>query len=37
MYSADGGWVRARWHVSFDEYDDPDHMGIGSLRVFNHR
>jgi redox-sensitive bicupin YhaK (pirin superfamily) len=36
IYSADGGWFRARWHFSFDEYRDPNHMGIGTLRVFNH-
>lgn len=36
IYAADGGWFRARWHFSFDEYRDPAHMGIGTLRVFNH-
>jgi redox-sensitive bicupin YhaK (pirin superfamily) len=36
IYAADGGWFRARWHFSFDEYDDPNNMGIGTLRVFNH-
>lgn len=36
IYAADGGWFRARWHFSFDEYDDPENMGIGTLRVFNH-
>ena len=36
IFAADGGWFRARWHFSFDQYYDPDHMGIGSLRVFNH-
>ena len=36
IYAADGGWFRARWHFSFDEYRDPQHMGIGTLRVFNH-
>src|SRR3972149_11683081 len=34
--SADGGWFKARWHFSFDRYYDPDNMGIGTLRVFNH-
>jgi redox-sensitive bicupin YhaK (pirin superfamily) len=34
--SADGGWFKARWHFSFDRYYDPDNMGIGKLRVFNH-
>jgi redox-sensitive bicupin YhaK (pirin superfamily) len=36
IYAADGGWFRARWHFSFDEYYDTEHMGIGTLRVFNH-
>src|SRR5581483_7078216 len=27
---------RGRWHFSFDQYRDPENMGIGSLRVFNH-
>jgi redox-sensitive bicupin YhaK (pirin superfamily) len=36
IFSADGGWFRARWHFSFDQYHDPENMGIGSLRVFNH-
>ena len=36
IYSIDGGWFRARWHFSFDRYMDPEHMGIGTMRVFNH-
>jgi len=36
IYSIDGGWFRARWHFSFDRYMDPGHMGIGTMRVFNH-
>jgi redox-sensitive bicupin YhaK (pirin superfamily) len=36
IYSADGGWFRARWHFSFDRYHDPENMGVGKLRVFNH-
>ena len=36
IHAADGGWFRARWHFSFDDYYDPDNMGIGTLRVFNH-
>ena len=36
IFSADGGWFKARWHFSFDHYRDPDNMGIGTLRVFNH-
>ncbi len=31
----DGGWFRARWHFSFDTYDDPEYMQFGTLRVFN--
>jgi redox-sensitive bicupin YhaK (pirin superfamily) len=31
----DGGWFRARWHYSFDSYDDPAYMRFGTLRVFN--
>jgi redox-sensitive bicupin YhaK (pirin superfamily) len=34
--SAGGGWFKARWHFSFDRYYDPENMGIGTLRVFNH-
>ncbi|MEK7862678.1 MAG: pirin family protein [Chloroflexota bacterium] len=36
IFSARGGWFRARWHFSFDQYADPAHMGIGHLRVLNH-
>ena len=36
IFATDGGWFRARWHFSFDEYNDPANMGIGTLRVFNH-
>lgn len=36
IFSAKGGWFRARWHFSFDQYADPANMGIGYLRVFNH-
>jgi redox-sensitive bicupin YhaK (pirin superfamily) len=36
IYSIDGGWFRARWHFSFDRYRDEQHMGIGTMRVFNH-
>jgi redox-sensitive bicupin YhaK (pirin superfamily) len=36
IYSIDGGWFKARWHFSFDRYNDPNNMGIGTLRVFNH-
>jgi len=36
IYGIDGGWFRARWHFSFDQYHDPENMGIGQMRVFNH-
>ncbi|MDP9236917.1 MAG: pirin family protein [Chloroflexota bacterium] len=36
IYATDGGWFQARWHFSFDQYRDPENMGIGTLRVFNH-
>ncbi len=36
IYAADGSWFRARWHFSFDRYYDPENMGVGKLRVFNH-
>src|SRR5207302_10783219 len=36
IFATDGGWFRARRHFSFDEYNDPANMGIGTLRVFNH-
>lgn len=36
IYAKDGGWFRARWHFSFDEYYDTGNIGIGTLRVFNH-
>ncbi len=36
IHAEDGGWFQARWHFSFDRYRDPEQMGIGPLRVFNH-
>ena len=36
IYGIVGGWFQARWHFSFDQYRDHEHMGIGALRVFNH-
>ena len=36
IYAIDGGWFRARWHFSFDQYRDAENMGIGQMRVFNH-
>jgi quercetin 2,3-dioxygenase len=35
IYRKQGGWFDARWHFSFDEYRDPEWMGVGALRVFN--
>ncbi len=35
IHEADGGWFNARWHFSFDQYHDPELMGVGPLRVFN--
>ena len=35
IHAEEGGWFRARWHLSFDRYRDPAQMGIGPLRVFN--
>jgi quercetin 2,3-dioxygenase len=36
IHAEDGGWFHARWHFSFDRYRDPEQMGVGPLRVFNH-
>jgi redox-sensitive bicupin YhaK (pirin superfamily) len=35
IYDTEGGWFRARWHFSFDQYRDPEHDGFGAMRVFN--
>ena len=35
IYHKEGGWFSARWHFSFDDYHDPEFMGLGNLRVFN--
>lgn len=35
IYDIDGGWFRARWHFSFDQYFDPEYVQFGTLRVFN--
>jgi redox-sensitive bicupin YhaK (pirin superfamily) len=35
IWHEQGGWFDARWHFSFDRYRDPEHMGVGALRVFN--
>ena len=36
IHKEEGGWFEARWHFSFDRYRDPEQMGVGPLRVFNH-
>jgi redox-sensitive bicupin YhaK (pirin superfamily) len=35
IHRTDGGWFRANWHFSFDDYDDPENTWFGDLRVFN--
>jgi len=35
IWREEGGWFSARWHFSFDRYNDPDNMGWGNMRVFN--
>jgi quercetin 2,3-dioxygenase len=35
IHFTDGGWFRAYWHFSFDDYDDPENTWFGDLRVFN--
>jgi quercetin 2,3-dioxygenase len=35
IWHQEGGWFDARWHFSFDQYRDPNQMGVGALRVFN--
>jgi redox-sensitive bicupin YhaK (pirin superfamily) len=35
IHDIDGGWFRARWHFSFDSYQDPENDSFGALRVFN--
>jgi len=35
IYDVEGEWFRARWHFSFDQYHDPDHISFGAMRVFN--
>jgi hypothetical protein len=35
IHDVDGGWFRARWHFSFDSYQDPENDSFGAMRVFN--
>jgi redox-sensitive bicupin YhaK (pirin superfamily) len=35
IFETSGGWFDAHWHFSFDQYRDPEQMGVGALRVFN--
>lgn len=35
IHDVEGGWFRARWHFSFDDYRDPENDSFGALRVFN--
>ena len=35
IYDIEGGWFRARWHFSFDQYIDPENDSFGAMRVFN--
>ena len=31
----DAGWLQTHWHFSFADYDDPENVHFGPLRVFN--
>ncbi|HYI65452.1 MAG TPA: pirin family protein [Candidatus Limnocylindrales bacterium] len=35
IFDTEGGWFRARWHFSFDQYSDPENDSFGAMRVFN--
>jgi redox-sensitive bicupin YhaK (pirin superfamily) len=35
IFDIEGGWFRARWHFSFDQYRDPENDQFGAMRVFN--
>ena len=34
-HHVDAGWLDARWHFSFSDYNDPNNVSWGPLRVFN--
>lgn len=35
IHDVSDGWFRARWHFSFDDYNDPENDSFGAMRVFN--
>jgi quercetin 2,3-dioxygenase len=35
IHDTQGEWFRARWHFSFDTYQDPENDHFGAMRVFN--
>jgi redox-sensitive bicupin YhaK (pirin superfamily) len=35
IHDVSGGWFRARWHFSFDDYQDRENDSFGAMRVFN--
>jgi redox-sensitive bicupin YhaK (pirin superfamily) len=35
IHDVEGGWFRARWHFSFDDYVDAENDSFGAMRVFN--
>ena len=35
IHDKHGGWFRARWHFSFDDYRDAENDSFGAMRVFN--
>jgi redox-sensitive bicupin YhaK (pirin superfamily) len=35
IYDVEGDWFRARWHFSFDRYEDVEYDSFGAMRVFN--
>ena len=37
IYATEGGWFRGRWHFSFDQYHDPENMGIERYDEFGRR
>ena len=35
IHDVEGGWFRARWHLSFSDFRDPAYTWFGAMRVFN--